>query len=118
LYRPSEALARNDGRRDSRDGRVDPGQRSGGGGLREKVQRQGGGGAAGQRVPSVVGRRRRGGHQAGAAARRRARLRPAQPDTGPGGHTAGARPPGDEPQRQVDGGHARGGDRGPGRPGG
>jgi len=69
-------------------------------------------------VPGVVGRRRRGGHQAGAAARRRARLRPAQSDTGPGGHTAGARSSGDEPQRQVDGGHPGGGDRGQGRSGG
>lgn len=69
-------------------------------------------------MSGVVGRRRRGGDQAGAVARRRARLRPAQPDTGAGRNTARARAPGDEPERQVDGGDARGGDRGPGRPGG
>lgn len=84
--------------------------------MREKVQRQGGGGAAGERVPGVAGRRRRGGHQAGAVARRRARLRSAQSDTGASRHTARARAAGDQPERQVDGGDARGGDRGPGRP--
>lgn len=67
-------------------------------------------------MPGVAGRRRRRGHQAGDVARRRARLRPAQPDTVAGRHTARARAPGDQPERQVDGGDARGGDRGSGRP--
>lgn len=67
-------------------------------------------------MPGVAGRRRRRGHQAGDVARRRAGLRSAQPDTAARRHTARARAPGDQPERQVDGGDARGGDRGSGWP--